>query len=353
MKSLVKAMAVAFGGAAFSIMLTAGDGAHAASRPTVAEFMAKMGWSPDEIDKVVKGQIATRKLATKMVGPNDTAEVAVLGVVRVDVTRQAFIDAVEHPTNFGSVHHLASGVIQDPPQASDFAAMSLPPGDIKDLKDCQPGNCALRLAGASIADLQSKVDWKSKDPAEQVNRVAREKLLAFATDYMKQGLAAIKPFVDAKTAVNIDEQFRQLLADTPMLIASYPELATYLKDYPGPKLASSKDVIYWSLEDFGLKPTLMVTQAVRYVPEGTDDVMVVKKQVYASHFFNAGLSTTTYAKEAEGSYIVELNRVRADGLGGAFGGTKRGKMEGSMEDALKKLLQDEKSKLQTSAGKTP
>lgn len=41
---------------------------------------------------------------------------------------------------------------------------------------------------------------------------------------------------------DVDEQFKLLLANTANLIAYYPELATYLRDYPNAKLASSSDL---------------------------------------------------------------------------------------------------------------
>jgi hypothetical protein len=351
--SLLKRIAPIFGGALLLIMLGPRKGALAASRPTVADFMAKAGWTPAEIATAVKGVVVTRILQTRMVGPNDTAEVAVLGVVRVDVPRQTFCDAVEHANVFRSASHLRTGVIQNPPRASDFAEVSLPLADIKQLKDCRPGHCAVRLTGPSLHELQSRIDWRAADAAEQVNRLGRERLLTVLTDYMSEGLGAFKPFEDSATKVDIDEQFRELLEDTTMLITVYPEMATYLKDYPRAKLASSKEVFFWALDDFGLKPTLTVTQAVGYVPPGTEDVVVAWKQLYASHYFNGGLSTTTYAKEGEASYVVQLDRVRADGLGGAFGGVKRSKMASGMEGSLKKFLLETKTKLQGAADQTP
>jgi len=167
---------------------------------------------------------------------------------------------------------------------------------------------------------------------------------------MREGMAAFKPFEDSPTPVNIDQQFRQLLEDTGLLIHVCPEMATYLKDYPRANLASTKDVFFWALEEFGLKPTLTVTQAVVYVPPGSEDVVVAWKQLYASHYFNGGLSTTTYAKEGDASYVVQVDGVRADGLGGAFGGVKRGKMASGMEGALKRFLLETKTKLQRPAG---
>ena len=103
------------------------------------------------------------------------------------------------------------------------------------------------------------------------------------------------------------------------------------------------------LKDFGLKPTVMITHAVGYRPEDTGDAVIAWKQIYASHYFNGGLSITTYAKDGDASYLVQLDRVRADSLGGMFGGVKRSKMAGAMKDDLHKFLQETRKSLQAAA----
>jgi hypothetical protein len=222
----------------------------------------------------------------------------------------------------------------------------MPDEDVKDLKACRPGKCALKLAGPGLAELQAKINWKAPDAGEQVNRFVRERLFAVMTAYTQQGTLAFKPLEDKSTTVSIDEQFRLLVDNTPNLIAYYPELAAYLRDYPKPKLASN-DLFYWALNDFGLKPTVALTHVVSYVPPGTEDAIAAWKQLYASHYFNGGLAITTFAKDPAASYVLHLDRVRADSLGGAFGGVKRSKMAGAMEGALKKFLEKAKANLQS------
>lgn len=56
--SILKRVAAIFAGALLLIMLGTGDGARAASRPTVADFMAKVGWTPPEIAIAGKGDWA-------------------------------------------------------------------------------------------------------------------------------------------------------------------------------------------------------------------------------------------------------------------------------------------------------
>ena len=338
---------VALGLAGPLLLLAPGSSpdAHASIRPGVETWMAQGGWTPAEVAAAVRGDVVARVVEVEMVGPNDTAEVAVKGVVRVDVSRQAFLDAIEPANVFRNTRHLETGVIHDPPRAEDFAAVSLPQRDIKSLEDCRPGKCALRLTGPGLADLQSKIDWGSANATEEARRRTREWLLRIMTGYFEKGLRGFMPFEDSPAAVDVDEQFRLLLHDTRTLTLDYPELAAYLKDYPASIPPSCKETFYWALDDFGVKPTLTITQAVSYAPPGTEDVVVAWKQIYASHFFNGGLSVTTYENDGDASYVVELDRVRADGLGGAFGKFKRGRTAGAMESELKEFLREAKARL--------
>jgi hypothetical protein len=348
---LANRAAASLAGAAVVGALLAGGGVGASSRPTVRDFLSEAGFSAHDLAALERGEAVTQVLAKEMVAANDTAEVAVAGAIRVDVPRQAFIDAVENVKGFRNSSHLMFGIIQNPPQASDFAAAALPEDDIKALRKCRPGKCDLKLVGDGLEELQSDVNWDAPDRSDQVNRFARERFLLATSGYVKRGTAAFKPLEDKKTTVSIEQQLRELCENTSNLIAFYPEMATYLRDYPRAKLASSRDVLFWTLKDFGLKPTVTITHAVGYLPEGTEDAMVAWKQVYASHYFNGGLSITAYAKDGEASYLVQLDRVRADSLGGMFGDVKQSKMASAMENDLSKFLRETRASLRAAAEK--
>jgi hypothetical protein len=67
---------------------------------------------------------------------------------------------------------------------------------------------------------------------------------------------------------------------------------------------------------------------VGYAPPGTQDAVVAWKQLYASHYFDASLGLTTYATDGSASYVIHLDRLRADSLGGAFGGSSAARWPG-------------------------
>ncbi|HXY42422.1 MAG TPA: hypothetical protein VEQ10_22290, partial [Vicinamibacteria bacterium] len=260
-------------------------------------------------------------------------------LVKVNATRQAFLDMAKDVNSFRNEGKRKVGLIHNPPVAADFAGVEIPQSDLSDLKACKPGKCALKLAGPGLVELQQKIDWKSSNVGQQVNALAGERLFAAMTAYTTQGTVAFKGLEDKSTPIHIDEQLKAMLANSTSLIAVYPELAAYLRDYPNAKLAGGSDLFFWALADFGLKPTVTMTHVVAYAPAGSEDAVIASKQLYASHYFNGGLALTTYAKDATGTYLVQSDRVRADSLGGMFGGVKRSKMGGAMEEAVRKFLE--------------
>ena len=60
----------------------------------------------------------------------------------------------------------------------------------------------------------------------------------------------------------------------------------YLDEYPRSRPADAEDFFYWSVVDFGLKPTVRANHVVIYPlasrPSGISHVVAIK-QLYASH----------------------------------------------------------------------
>lgn len=89
-------------------------GVQAAARPTVPEFARKVGFDAGQIAALERGEIVARVLKTEMVAANDTAEVAVVGIVKVDAPREAFLDAAKDVDRFRNVRHIRIGRIHNP-----------------------------------------------------------------------------------------------------------------------------------------------------------------------------------------------------------------------------------------------
>lgn len=327
------------------------------SAGALAEYLRSRGFSASDLLALDRGEVVTRILGAEIVAANNTAEVAVEGAVRVDVPSRVFREAVSDVRGFRNQGVVRSGIIGANPRASDFEGLSLPARDASEMRACRPGRCALKLSREDIEGFRSRVDGNRPDYDRQVDLLAREKLLTAMSAYVREGAGAFRDLDDKPTAVSLKEQLDGLLQNTPELLAYYPEIHQYVRDYPRHPLPGSRSVFYWSLIDFGLKPTLRLTHVVDYVPRDTRDVVVLWTQLYASHYFNGGLGVTVHRTEGVASYVVHLDRLRADDLGGLFGSLKRSRMARAMRSSLQTFLlatsQDLKARAKRDAASTP
>ena len=134
--------------------------------------------------------------------------------------------------------------------------------------------------------------------------------------------------------------------NSALLPAYSPELKTYLERFPAQSLPSAQDVFYWVKENYGMAPVVSLVHGVVYSPPSRPDrTMVVQKQLYASHYYDASLGLTLLAPDrtaAEAAtYVVYLNRSRIDLFDGLFGSVARrivaGRARVLVADQLKRL----------------
>jgi hypothetical protein len=74
---------------------------------------------------------------------------------------------------------------------------------------------------------------------------------------------------------------------------------------------------------------------------------VASKQIYASHYFQAGLDLTALVdapKPAGGFYLVDLYRARVDPPTGMLSGVLLGKIRGGIEQGVAESLRTAKAR---------
>ena len=221
----------------------------------------------------------------------------------------------------------------------DLARFELPAGDLEPLRACAVGDCKLKLPRDAIARLRALGPNAS---ADQVTALVRAWLLEYAREYSARGNAALVVYDDARRPLALHEGFHALLAQPPSLAASVPKFHHHLDEFPARPLAGGEDRLYWSVEEFGLRPLTTITHAVIYaVPAGrAPRVLVALKQVYASHYFHAGLATLALFEAptdspasggGSGSYLVWVERSLFDT---DLGGFTRRRVVGRLEETL-------------------
>src|SRR5439155_26994750 len=106
-----------------------------------------------------------------------------------------------------------------------------------------------------------------------------------------------------------------------------------------------------------LKPVISATHVAVYrssrAPDS--DVVIASKGIYANHYFDASLGLTAFIHRTVSNqpqtYLIYINRSKADALRGVFAGFKRSLISGSLRDGAKKNMEMIKQKLESEYSK--
>ena len=326
--------------------LLGGTAAHGQSVEPFKFFREYVGLNDDQIATIRKG-----KAIAKILESRTPDEVFVFGAVYVRSTPDAYLKLASDTDALRKLpNYLALQKFGDPPQLSDLQGFTLEPDDIKQLKNCKPGQCEVQLPTEAMEAFQKSVDWSAPDAANQVNHLAQKLALEALRRYQEGGNSALGTYRDKHHPAVVEETFRSLLSRSKALPVYLPDLNQYLLDYPIAKAASIESRFYWEKVNFGLKPTLRIVQAILYRGATSSDpaYAVAVKQLYASHYFETALDLTICIRDPEhsnapGIYLITLKGSQQAGLTGFKGGIVRkvavDKTRSSLEHALDAIKQ--------------
>lgn len=281
-----------------------------------AFLRAGAGLNSAQVEAVRRGEAVVTVLDTKL-----SREIAVFGIAAVGLSREEYVRRV---LDFGDSAHaptrLRFGTFSRPPAAADVRDVVIAQRDVNELQGCRPGACIMKLPAAAMAQLGDSIDWSAGNEQAQVSALARRGLIAYVTDYLTRGDAALVVY-DDRGNVRASEAFADLLAATPQVYEYVPALRRYLIEYPAVALRDAVEVLFWSEDQLPkLRPVLSVTHLVVYAPpERPDLTLVAAKQIYANHYFEAAFDLTCFVEAAgdgagHGGYVLTLRRFRFDQL---------------------------------------
>ena len=296
----------------------------------------RAGFSADQIAALERGEPVT-----KLIPANDPRDVAVCGVIELPSDPETALKSYQLSFSREQKSLLQSGKFTFPPRAEDLASLTLSDGDIADLKTCTVGNCKVKLSAAMIRSLQESIDWNATDYKEQANQLFRSMILEYVTEYLRKGDAALIEYADQGPRVSLAREQESLLTNLLYLNEAAPELVRNLKAFPR-STASVEHSLNWAKIDFGLKPVLVITDVSTYRSnvDGVSRVLVVAKQIYANHYFDASLALTAAIADQTGtrSDLLYVNHSRSGALATSFSNLKHKIVEHRATENLKNLL---------------
>lgn len=306
------------------------------ARSLLTHLRDSIGFSAADVARAGRGEVVTRRLRA-----SNAREIVVVGVARVRARPTAFVQQFRQWAPLRSAQATQFGLFDRTPSAEDLRSLVLPRDDVAALEDCSRGDCTLKLP-AELIDGVRALDWSGPDVATRVNELVRAWLLDYVRGYVSRGNSALVVYGDQRTPLPLHEGLHMLLAQSPYLVEYVPEFHHYLDEFPARDLDGVDDVLYWSVEEFGLRPLTTVTHAALYVPPSARDVraIVALKRIYASHYFHAGLTLLMVVDDSDdqarpGFYLIYLDRMLFDT---ELGGLKRRGVEGRLEGNLRQRL---------------
>lgn len=324
-----------------------------AAVPRSSELQAflqkQLSFTATELSALEAGQVLVKLPKTA-----ETREVAAFAVMRLDVPPEFFLNKVRDIVSFKkSENVLQIGRFSDPPQLQDLAGLTLDPAEVDSIRRCRPAKCDFKLSAPFIQRFAKEVNWSAPDYAQHATALMREMLLESVRGYLKGGNTALGDYNDKSYRLNLADEFRSLLQPASYMYGYHPEFQEYLRQFPNSRPDRVENFVYWSKEKFGLKPVISVTHIAAYrAGAGAGaDVVIASKGIYANHYFEASLGLTAFVNGGGSTvprtYLIYINRSKADALRGMFAGFKRSLISGSLRDGAKKNMEMIKQKLES------
>jgi hypothetical protein len=172
----------------------------------------------------------------------------------------------------------------------------------------------MKLTVALIEELAG-LDWT--DPAATANRFMEETLVGLLDDYASRGHSALMTYHDKADPQSAREGIEALMGDALFLAERDPAFFSYLTSYPS-ESDRVTDVFFWSMDEFGLKPTLTLSHlAAAAGVDSKPEAAVVIKQLYAAHYFQSSLDLVYLGAvdpndPGSDSYVMYVSRGRFD-----------------------------------------
>jgi hypothetical protein len=296
-----------------------------------------MGFSKDEFETLDRGKVIVRSLK-----PEEKGEIGVVGVVRVAGTKERFLARFRDFEQFRRGRNIVMlSRFSTPPLLSDFDGLTLEAGDLKALRWCRRGDCSVKLSAHAMDRLRTEVAWGSDDARNQAERVVRHLLLDQVNAYVRAGDGGLGTYDDRDLPVGVADGFHKVARRLPFLAEPASTLRRYMEEFPRTEMPGIEHFMYWSKEDYGLKPITSVNHVViEASPQAPERLLIATRQIYASHYLEASLDLMALMDDptTTGTMLIYWNRSIADGLKGTFGGLIRAIAQRKVRDAAQGAL---------------
>lgn len=295
----------------------------------------------EDLKVLAEKQVLTRGLSSK-----NSKVMAGFGAVLADATPGAFVEAYKTLDIFRQGQYFSSvGRFSASPGVSDLEALTIDDKELYALLQAKPGDSDIKMSEQEIARIRAVVGKSERLTPQIKTRLAAEykKLLVERVKaYNATGQQAMGVFADKDKPVDASEAFVSLAGEQKELNTHCQHLFSQLESYPQGTTPDSESLIYWAKQKYGdLKPIINIVHVL--IHRDGDKVFIASKQIYSSHYTEAGLSVAELIpyKDTLGNprtVIAYTIRLQVDMLGGTLGFMKKRMAQPRMLGTLKESI---------------
>jgi hypothetical protein len=320
----------------------------AGTPPDPREFLRTAGeFSQEDLDAIDRGGAVARVLDT------ERREVAVVGAVRIHATVDRVLDHYRDVSRLAeSAAVLQVGTFSTPPRVEDLAPLVMEEYDLETIRECTPGDCGVRLSADHMARFKREVSWNAPDWQARAGTSWRRMLTEYAAGYLATGDAALAEYRNKEEPLHVAQELDVLFQQSGFFKSTAPAFLQYVEDFPRGRPAHTGDLLYWTKDDFGIRPVFSIVHLVLHrTPPGASAhrllAVIAAKQIYATHYFDAGLGlTAVYGMPAGGVLVVSQHRVRTRSLVPLMRAFVRSTVRSRSRAGMEKVLRSMKARLE-------
>jgi hypothetical protein len=273
----------------------------------------------------------------------DKREIAVVGAVHIIGPRERLFDRYRDVAGLkGNNLVLEVGRFGTPPRPEDLNPLHFENYDLDAIKVCKPGDCGVRLSTENMDRFAREVNWRAPDWRQQAGNLWRQLLAKDAADYLTSG--RLSDYRNKTAPLDVADEFSILYEDSKYFESLSPQFFAYVKNFPQVRLDGVENILYWSKDDI-YRPVTRMTHLSLYPPaaEAQRPGVIATKQLYAAHYFDAGLGFTfTFNDRGSGFYMLVVNRVRTRSLTGLMRAMVRAVVQRRSREAMESILRSTK-----------
>lgn len=304
-------------------------------------------FSEGDLDLIARGEPVARLLDT------ERRQVAVIGAVRINAPVERILAHYRDVSLLGeSSAILQVATFSSPPRVEDLQPWVMEKYDLETIRECTPGDCGVRLSAAEMARFEREVMWEAPDWRSRAGTAWRRMLIDYVAGYLARGDVALSEYRNKEEPLRVAEELDLLFRQSEFFREAAPGFMRFVEDYPRGRPAGTDDLLYWMKDDFGIRPVFSITHLLLHTSPGDSRgssplAMIATKQIYATHYFDAGLGlTAVYRHPSGGSLLISQNRVRTRSLVSLMRTFVRSKVRSSSRSAMEKVLRSMKTRLE-------